>query len=464
MTDTVARRDHLVRDGVAAALVLLGLLLPWNVYVGLGIPGTPGWTFAVLLLVTLLSLAAVMVGRKPGSDRMRLLLNVPYFVVVVGFLLFTVVQAIRYGGTGSVPPGIGPGAWAGTAGALLAAQPVIRGDGDDPAARSRLVSSIAIISLVLGLAATAWNLYWRTRFVLPEVGAPDVGTANLATALTALLYALVAVVPVIVVYRWLRSRRPDAGLATVLLGTAVLAAGVLVWVLPVGRDLDAFHGIAQSTGTSGVGFEGYLAWVAAAAILAPGTASALRDPHRTLWRGAVRSCLVLVGAWCVGTAVLRLADVVLSAVLELPAPPYNGTALMAFDLLAAALAWWLFVNAGRIAPGRLLTTLFAVLCAALLSRIIVGVALVPRVQPLDPTEINDVFGNTLVQQVTSTFDVALVVVALGLLVIAVFAARPQRSAVARSSPAQPPAPSTAKPTIVVPQRPARIARPGRDGS
>ena len=66
-------------------------------------------------------------------------------------------------------------------------------------------------------------------------------------------------------------------LATVALGTSTLVAGIVVWVLPVGRDIDAFHGIAQNTSTAGVGFEGYLAWAAAAAIFAPRTLFGHRD-------------------------------------------------------------------------------------------------------------------------------------------------------------------------------------------
>lgn len=459
MTDSAVARRTLIRDGVAAALLILALLLPWDVYFGVGIAGTSGWVFAVLVVVTLLSLVAVVVGRKADGDRLRLLLNVPYLLVVAGFVGFTVVQSIRYGDTGAVPPGIGPGAWLGTAGALLAARPVIANPADVPAGRSRAVSRIAVVALVLGLAATVFNLYWRTRFVLPGIGDPDVGTANLVTALTALLYAVVAVLPLVIVHRWLRSIESHARLATVLLGVSVLVAGVLVWVLPVGRDLDAFHGIAQNTGTSGVGFEGYLTWVAAAALL---VTVARRDG--LAWRGAARRCLVLIGVWCAGTAVLRIADVALSAVLDLPALPYNGTAMMAFDLLAAVLAVWLYLNTGRIAPGRLLTTLYAVLFAALLSRVIVGVALVPRAQPLDPNEINAVFGNTLVQQITSTFDVALVVLALTLLVAAILAARPGRTPRRPAAGASAPTGPTQKPAIVVarPPAPARIVRPGRD--
>lgn len=474
VTDPVARRADPVRGGragVAAALLVLGLLLPWNLYVGLGIPGTPIWAFAVVAAATVVSLAGLAVGRRSGPERLQLLLGVPYFVVVVGFLVFTTIQAVRYGGTASVPPGVGPGAWLGTAGALLAAGPGI-GTGRRA---ERTVSIIAIVSLVLGLAAAVFNLHWRTRFVLPAIGEPDVGTAHLATALAALLYAVVAVIPLVIGYRWLWSTRLAARVATLLLAVSALVAGMIVWVLPVGREVDAFHGIAQNTGISGVGYEGYLSWVAVAAIVAVPTVSALRD-DRAVWRRAVRRCLLLIGAWCAGTAVLRLADVALSAALDLPAPPYNGTALMAFDLLAAVLAWWLFLNAGRFAPGRMLTTLFAVLFAAVVSRVIVGIALVPRSEPLDPATINAVFGNTLVQQITSTFDVTLVVLALALSVIAIMTARPARPTASKpAGPAGPAGPAerraaaprksaSAKPTIVIPTRsgPARIVRPGHD--
>ncbi len=411
MTDN-ALVPHRLRNTAAAVLLILGLLLPWNIHVGLGIAATPGWVWLLLVLATALAVTALAI------PRLRLPLVAPYLVVVSGFVVLAVVQAVRYGGSASIPPGVGPGAWVGAAGALLAAAPAVQS-----AAATRFCSLVAVASLVLGVAASVFNLYWRTRFVLPGIGDPDVGSANLATALTAVLYALVAVTPLVIGFRWLRSAQLEARLATVLLGAAALAAGAMVWVLPVGRDLDAFRGIAQSTGTAGVGFEGYLAWAAAAALVAAATVFGTRQPAAA-WRGAARKGLLLIAVWCFGTAVLRIADVILSGVLDLPSPPYSGTALMAFDLLAAVLAIWLFVNsAGRAAPGRLMVTLFVGLFAATVCRLIVGVVLVPRVEPLGPGAPSEVFGNTLVQQITSTFDVALAVLALAALTIAALAPR-----------------------------------------
>jgi hypothetical protein len=462
-------RRNTLRTTTAAVLLILGLLLPWNIQVGLGAATTPGWVWLVLVLATALAVTAVTI------PRLRLILTAPYFVVVLGFVLWAVVQAVRYGGSAAIPPGLGPGAWLGVAGALLLAAPALGG-----AAAERLCSLLAVVSLVLGLAASVFNLYWRTRFVLPGISDPDVGTANLATAITAVLYALVAVIPVVIGYRWLRSRHLEARLATVLLGASALVAGAVVWVLPVGRDLDAFRGIAQNTGTSGVGFEGYLAWVAAAAIVGATAVFGMRQPAAA-WRGAARRGLLLIAIWCFGTAALRIADVTLSGVLDLPSPPYNGTALMAFDLLTAVLALWLFINsAGRGAPGRLMITLFVGLFAAAVCRLVVGVVLVPHVQPLGPGEPSEVFGNTLAQQITSTFDVTLAVLALVALVIAVLAprrrARPVKVARVEKPapvPAAAPAadPERPAPAIVVPGKvpteapsepaPARIVRPGR---
>jgi hypothetical protein len=219
-----------------------------------------------------------------------------------------------------------------------------------------------------------------------------------------------------------------------MLGASALVAGTVVWILPVGRDLDAFHGIAQNTSTAGVGFEGYLAWAAAAAILGSATVlGVLTRKSAGSWRAAARKCLLLIAVWCAGTAALRVVDVMSSAVLDLPAPPYNSTALMAFDVVVAVLAAWLYLNeANHAAPKLLMTLLFGVLFALTVTRLIVGVALVPRVQPLNATDIKEVYGNTLAQQITSTFDVALCILALALLVISFVLAN--ETAVAKRAP------------------------------
>lgn len=421
-SDTGVRRSNMIRDALAGALVVIGLLLPWTVGAGVGISGTAGWVIGLLVVVSLLPLAALALGyrspQEPGrSNRLRLLLSVPYLVVAVGFVAFSVVQSIRYGGSGTVSPGIGPGIWFGTAGAVLAAQPIITtaADGGQPA-NARATRMLGIASLVLAGAATLFNLYWRTRFVIPHIGDEGVGVPNLVVAVAAVLYGVVALAPVVLAARWLMSGELASRLATVLLGASTLVAGVLVWILPVGRDLDAFHGIAQNTSTTGVGFEGYLAWVAAAALVA--TVAVLGVEPATVathWQGAARKCLLLIVVWCAGSAVKRIVDLVSVSVLDLPALPYNSTALMAFDLVVAVLAMWLFLN--HRSPRMVMTLLFGVLLVLLVSRVVLGVALIPRVPPLNASDITSVYGNTLAQQITSTFDVVLCVLAVVLLAV-----------------------------------------------
>jgi hypothetical protein len=434
--DNVAARNALkrnvCRDAVAGAFLLLGLVLPWNVYFGVGIDGTTGWVFALLVVATLFSLGALAVthvgprslqraGVDPeGSARLRLSLSLPYLLLAVGFVVFTIVGAFAGGGTASVPPGIGPGTWFGVAGAVLAAQRVITpGDGEIPAYAPTAGRLLALASVVLGVVAVLFTLYWRTRFVAPFIGDDETGTQNLVVFVAAFLYGVAALAPVIVVSRWLAAVDRASRLVTVLIGSSALFAGAFVWILPVGRDLDSFHGIAQSTSTAGVGFEGYLAWVAAAAIVAtPTVLGALAGESPSIWRAAVRKCLVLIAIWCGSSAVLRIVDLASASVLDLPAPAYNGIAVMAFDLVVALLAMWLFINSGGgVTPRPLMALFFGILFVLSVARVVVGVALVPRIRPLNATDVNAVYGNTLSQQITSTFDVALAVVALALLVI-----------------------------------------------
>jgi hypothetical protein len=430
------RRPNVIRDALAAVLLVLGLLLPWNIECA---ARTIGWVLGLLALVSMSAFAALVLGHygpqrgQRGADRLRLLLSVPYFVVAAGFVGFTIVQTVRYGGTGSVPPGVGPGAWLGTAGALLAAQPMIT-SADDGGRRSgaRVCRLLGIASLVLAVAAVLFNLYWRTRFVIPNIGNADTGMQNLVVAVAAVLYGVVALAPIVIAARWLMSDERTTRLATVLLGASTVIAGAAVWILPVGRDLDAFHGIAQNTSTAGVGFEGYFVWVAAAALGGTAVVIEARRGAADDWRGAARKCLLLIAVWCAGSAVLRIVDLMSVSVLDLPAPPYTSTALMAFDLVVAVLALWLYVNhrAESAISRSVLPLLFGALFVLTVSRVILGVALIPRVQPLNATDINAVYGNTLAQQITGSFDVVLCVLAFALLAIpVVVGARATRSAV-----------------------------------
>jgi hypothetical protein len=311
-----AKRWNIGRDVLAGVLLLIAPLFPWNLYFGIGIPDSSGALFALLAVVTVLSLVAIAVTYVTGSrasnslaGRLRVALNAPYVLLVAGIVGFDVVQTMRYGGSGNVPGGVGPGAWLGISGALLSAQPTITGTAtDDGSLRKWPVSAriVGCTSIALATLAVLFNLFWRTKAALPgSAGASGFGKQSVAIIATAVVYGVVALVPVAVAARWiLQSSSRSSRLATIALGASTLAAGVVVWVLPVGREIDGFHGIAQNTSTAGVGFEGYLAWVAAAAIFAPLTLLGVatnQQIDRGVWRVAARKGLLLIAVWCLAS-------------------------------------------------------------------------------------------------------------------------------------------------------------------
>src|SRR6478672_8532915 len=103
------QRANTIRDAVAGFVIILGVLLPWNVYFGITIAGTVGWLIGLLILVTLISLTALVLSHLgPFSirlasidltalNRLRLTMNIPYLVVAIGFVVFDVVQSVRMG-------------------------------------------------------------------------------------------------------------------------------------------------------------------------------------------------------------------------------------------------------------------------------------------------------------------------------------------------------------------------------
>lgn len=405
---------------IAALLLVLGLALPWNIYVGLGIEGTAGWVVAVLVTATLMSGASAalgQLGRRVGPPWTRPALAIPYLLVVAIFVGFAVLQSIRYADTGSTPSGVGPGVWAGLAGALLVAQAAVQSTPQSEARWGRIIGGASIL---LASLAALFNLYWRTRFVIPHISDPETSRQNLVVAVTAVLYGLVSLAPILIAGRWLMSGKRQHQFATATLGAAMVLAGAFVWFLPVGRDLDAFHGIAQNTSTAGVGFEGYLAWAAAFALIVPSAQLPRRTPDlRQTAQDITRDVLLLIAVWSAGCALMRVADIASVAVLELPAPPYNSTVMMAFDLLTALLAGWLAINgSSNVLPRMVNVLLVGIVFVLTVTRVVVGVMLVPRVQPLDPRQVNAVFGNTLAHQVTSTFDVGLCFLSLSILALA----------------------------------------------
>ncbi|BBX47663.1 hypothetical protein GCM10009641_18610 [Mycobacterium cookii] len=434
-----AKRWNIGRDVVAGVLLLIAPLFPWNLYFGIGIPHSSGALFALLAVVTVLSLAAVAVtyaiGSRPGNSlagRLRVALSAPYILLVAGVVGFDVVQTIRYGGSGNVPGGVGPGAWLGISGALLSAQPSITGTATDDGSLRKWPMSARIVgytSIALAALAVLFNLFWRTKAALPgSADSSGFGKQNMAIIATAVVYGVVALVPVVVAARWiLQSSSRSSRLATIALGASTLTAGVVVWVLPVGREIDGFHGIAQNTSTAGVGFEGYLAWVAAAAIFAPLTllrVATNQQIDRGIWRVAARKGLLLIAIWCLASALMRATDVIVAAVLHLSRSPYDSAAMATFDVLTAALAIWLRGNLlSRFFPVAVISSLCGVLLVLSVSRIVLGIALSPRIAGTPTGGGNPVYGNNLAQQITSTFDAVLSGLALCILVVAIITAR-----------------------------------------
>jgi hypothetical protein len=433
-----AKRWNIGRDVVAGVLLLIAPLFPWNLYFGIGIPHSSGAVFALLAVVSVLSLVAIAVtyaiGSRPGNTlagRLRVALNVPYVLLVAGFVGFDVVQTVRYGGSGNVPGGVGPGAWLGIGGALLSGQPTITGtSADDDRFRKWLQSAriVGYTSIALAALSVSFNLFWRTKAALPgSTGSSGFGKLNVAIIATAVVYGVVALVAVIVAARWILQSSRSSRLATIALGASTLAAGVVVWLLPVGREIDGFHGIAQNTSTAGVGFEGYVAWVAAAVIFAPLTLLRVVTNHqidRGVWRVAARKGLLLIALWCLASVLMRATDVVVAAVLHLSRAPYDSVAMAAFDVVTAALAMWLRINlVNRSLPVAVISSLCGVLLVLSVSRIVVGIALSPRIAGTPAEAGNPVYGNNLAQQITSTFDVVLSGLALCILAVAIITAR-----------------------------------------
>ena len=285
-----------------------------------------------------------------------------------------------------------------------------------------------------------------------------------------MVYGAVALAAVLVASGWLLRSTKASRLATIALGASTLVAGILVWGLPVGRDIDAFHGIAQNTSTAGVGYEGYLAWAAGAAIFAPADAVGLpqrRPEAESPWRAAARKALLLIAVWCLGSVLMRITDLAVAVTLNYPYSRYDTMTLAAFDLATGVLAIWLRVNlANASVSTRLTTSLCGLLCTLSISRVVVGVVLAPRFQepPNGGGWANPVYGNDLAQQITSTFDVALCGLALGILAAAIISGRKpvrapvrgpkRRAAHTRTAKPPSPVPPSAAATTRIPTRPA----------
>ncbi|GAB3024483.1 hypothetical protein MBOU_04290 [Mycobacterium bourgelatii] len=436
------RKRNLIRDLTAATLLIAAALFPWNLYFGLGVPDSKQLVFVVLGVVTLLSLISLAVSyvgpwklsgagvNSATAGRVRLALNVPYLLLVLGFIVFDAFESVRFGGTVHVPGGVGPGAWLGVAGALLSAQPPmtrpVEGDDGHYGKWLRTARLIGYASIFGAALSSGFNLSWRIRYALRG---SEFGTQNITVIVTAVVYGAVAFVAVVVASRCLLKGTKDARLTTLAFGVSSLVAGIIVWLLPVGREIDAFHSIAQNTSTAGVGYEGYLAWAAAAAIFAP--LALFRSGKRIekdVWRAALRNGLLLIAVWALGSMLMRLTSLIVDAILKYPRSIYDSTTLAVFDLITAALALSLFLSLRVSGPlrRRLVTLLAGFVFGLTLVRIILGVLLAPRFDQ-SSVAVNPVYGNNLAVQITSTFDVALCGLALCIFLAIILRGRSRRA-------------------------------------
>jgi hypothetical protein len=481
----VPARTNLVRDGVAIAMLLLALLLPWNLEFGVGVEGGRPSLWAIVVVVTMLAISAALdahVGPlrlgNPDLDirllsRIRLFVCVPYVVVAIGFVGYHLVQTVADGGTGWVPPGVGPGLIVGLAGALLAAQPPVTSITLEDNGFRRWYGAARVlgaVSIVLATLSVAWNLYWRLRYLFVTNG--EFGGQDVAVIITTLLYGAVAMIALVIASRWLLERSAAARLASTALGGSAAVAATMVWVFPVGRDIDAFHGIAQNTSTAAVGYEGYLFWAAAAAIVAPTTLYAvflIRPPTLGAYRSAAQKCLTLIAFWAFAAAACRVVDYLIALSLDLTRALYDTVAMTAFNLITAVIARWLHRQLGR---GEATPSVIAAFSGALfvftIANLAIGVALAPRYAAGSP---DAPYGNNLAQQITSTFDVVVCLVSFTILVTMLcigplagyFGRRREKRAAAApvSAPvgvSEPEPPTTAMPTAGQPSAPATMPR------
>jgi len=471
----VPTRTNRVRDGLAVALLVVALLLPWSIVFGVGVPGSNGLLFVPVAVVTLLAVVAALaphvgplrltapqptLGR---TIRVRFLLTIPYVLCVLGFIGFHIVETIRFGGTGAVPPGAGPGIWLGVAGALLAAQPPITSITIEDNGFRRwyaVTRLIGVASIVLAAWAVVFNLFWRLRYLFVTTG--TIAGHDVAVVVTTLLYGGVAMVALLIGSAWLLQKTAAARLATTALGVSAGIAGVLVWVLSVGRDVDAFHGIAENTSTAAVGYEGYLAWAAAAAIVAPTTLYAVflvKPPTMAVYRGAAVKCLTLIAFWTFAAAGLRVTDFLIALTLDLPRSLYDSFALMAFNVVTGCIAVWL---QRQLAKGGLSSVVIAAFSGSLFvftaAQLVIGVALAPRYADPTPRSPDAIYGNDLAQQITSMFDVVICVLSLAILV-AVVVTGPLAGYLTRRRAPRKTAPAPVEPPTAVVPRPQQTTMP-----
>ena len=191
---------------------------------------------------------------------------------------------------------------------------------------------------------------------------------------------------------------------------------------------------------------------------------------RSPWRAAARKALLLIAVWCLGSVLMRITDLAVAVTSELPVLALRHHDAWPRSIWPPGCSRSGFGSTWptRRSRARVTTSLCGLLCA--LSHFAcdrgrrAGTP-VPGA-PNGGGWTNPVYGNDLAQQITSTFDVALCGLALGILAAAVISGRPRpdnRESVAPRTPVPPsrppPVPPSAAATTRIPTRPGRGQRP-----
>lgn len=316
-----------VRDALAALLLLLGLTLPWDYgYEGLG-----RLEVVVITALSLVSLLAAYLasagayGSRFDARRaglVRFALNVPYLLMVLGFL----IGDAFVGDQPEMVGGIGAGLAVGLAGAVLAMAPrAAELGGRNPVDRAWLTVLGAI-----GGVAVVWVLAGLMVFVLGD----DADVYSSAELLRVLLTVLLG--PAVLVLGVVGALRRDEGWRLALV--AVGATPVLLYLV---AEAGAAPGILVESVHQLPG--GLVFWPAAAAAAAAPSARRAMHVTRARWAdaaGRVLTLAIVAAAVDLLVRVLTIADSeeeVLWVVL----------AVLALAYLAAAVQARVLVREGR---------------------------------------------------------------------------------------------------------------------
>ncbi|GEN80455.1 DUF7937 domain-containing protein [Actinotalea fermentans] len=284
-----------VRDALAALLLVLGLTLPWDY----GLDGLGRLEVVVITAISLVSLLAAYLARAgaygPRLDvrragLLRFALNVPYLVMVLGFLVGDAFE----GDSPELVGGVGAGLAVGLAGAVLAMAPrATELGGANPVDRGWLT-----VPAVIGGVAAVWVLAGLLVFVLGD-GADYYSSAELVRVLLTVLLG-----PAVLALGVVGLLRRDEGWRLAL--AAVAATPVLLYLV---ADAGTAPGVLVESVHALPG--GLVFWPAVAAAAAAPSARRAMRVTRARWAdaaGRVLSVAIVVAAVDLLVSLLTIAD------------------------------------------------------------------------------------------------------------------------------------------------------------